>query len=140
MMRTTRYLLAALALAGVVATGCGSSNSSPEDGGTDGPVTKADTGKPTTDSGPTKDTGTTKDTGPSKDAPVSMDSPVVSMDAPMAVDTGVDSGHDSGIDAGACDFNAFVIMLYKQSSNSTPSTNLGQMCNDTHTLITAAEL
>ncbi len=47
-------------------------------------------------------------------------------------------GKDGGTpDGGPCDFNAFVLDLVKNHTNATekPSTNLGESCTDTHTLV-----
>ena len=42
-----------------------------------------------------------------------------------------------GFDGGPCDFNAFVLDLVKNHTTATdkPSTNLGESCTDTHTLV-----
>jgi len=134
-MARTRYRVAALALAGVVVAGC--SSGSGTDGGVDGPVTqadaKADTSKPA-DSGSkdsTTDSSTAKDSSSGLDGSSGKDSSM-----------GNDAASSDASDAGTCDFNAFVINLFKTATTATalPSTNLGQSCADTHTLIDTTQL
>jgi len=107
-MRSPRYLVAALALAGgAILTGCGSSdNGSTADAATDSPVTtdaKTD-GKPGTDAG--------------KDS---------AADAPTTPDAQTDAPTD-----GPCNFATFVIGLITNdtTATATPSTDLGQACTD----------
>jgi hypothetical protein len=111
-MRSPRYLVAALALAGgAILTGCGSSdNGSSADAATDSPVnTDAKTdGKPGSDAG--KD-GATDATG----------------DSPTNPDAQTDAATD-----GPCNFATFVIGLITNdtTATATPSTDLGQACTD----------
>lgn len=61
------------------------------------------------------------------------------------IDGGPNPGKDGGgnpdgsvpLDGGPCDFNAFVLDLVKNHTTATekPSTNLGESCTDTHTLV-----
>jgi len=120
-MGTTRYLLAALALAGAVATGCGSSNGGSADSGTDGQGPGTDA-KPTTDSpAPPHDGG--------KDSPTGLDSgPPPDGNPPPPPDGG---------DAGTCTFESYVTKLINTQTSATtnPDGTLGAGCPDTHVLI-----
>jgi hypothetical protein len=109
-MSHLRYLITALAFAGVVATGCSSSNGTSPDSGPDGqtsPDAKADGKTGGKDSG--KDGPTGKDTG----TDVTMTSPDGTADGP-------------------CNFATFVIGLITTDTTATalPSANLGQACTD----------
>lgn len=121
-MGTTRSALAALALAGVVATGCSSSsnNGGGVDGSTDSPVSKTDshTGTDGHVNHPDGTPGTDGHVGNPETGP----SPEASTDGP-------------------CLFETYVVnVIYKAAANSTPNTNLGQKCTDNKTTIPVASL
>jgi hypothetical protein len=127
-MRKLPYLVAALAFAGAVITGCSSSST---------------TTNTEPDSGPVHDSGTADAKSDSKTNPVDSGKDTGNVtgedggdsSVPPTPEAGTDSGKDTGTtipDSGACNYATFVIGLITNDTTATalPSTDLGAACTD----------
>lgn len=121
-MRTARYVLAALVIAGAIATGCSSNSGGGADSGTDSPITTHhDSGGSGTGSHSGSGSGGT-DAGSSTGSGSG----------------GTDAGSSSGSGSGSgCTFQSYVTNLINTdtTATATPDGTLGAGCTDTGAII-----